>query len=207
MKYFLKDCKGTLLDVGCGICPYRHVVLESGCTYVGIDIIDADKFSYNQPGIVHFDGSRIPLPPGSVDCILCTEVIEHTAEPAVLIAEMHKVLRTAGEALITVPWSARNHYMPYDYHRFTPDQLQKLFAAFSSVRIQPRGTDLTVICAKIVVVYARCLTHPVRHPIAFLCAFLLLSALPFVIVFEHLSLLFRWGSDTDPLGYSERVRK
>ena len=207
VKAFLKDCHGKLLDVGCGICPYRHLVLAAGCAYVGVDIAEAERFGYDQPDILHFDGARIPLPPNSVDCILCTEVLEHAAEPIVLIAEMHQVLKVGGEALITVPWSARNHYMPYDYHRFTPDQLQRMFSAFSSVRVQPRGTDLTVIAAKIIVVYARSFSQNVRHPIGFLIALLCLPLLPFVILAGHLSLLFRLGSKDDPLGYSIRVKK
>lgn len=207
VKFFLSSRQGTVLDVGCGICPYRHLVIQNGCEYIGIDIAEADRFKYAQTNILHFDGSHIPLPSDSIDSILCTEVIEHVAEPAVLIAEMHQVLRPHGEALITVPWSARNHYMPYDYHRFTPDQLQKLFAAFSSIHIQPRGSDLTVICAKIVVVFARSLTHPLAHPFAFLCAGICVPLLPFVLLFEHLSLLCHLGSNDDPLGYTVHLKK
>ncbi len=207
VKKFVSGCRGRILDVGCGICPYRHVVQNCGCNYTGVDIVDADRFGYDQHDILHFDGVHIPLPENSVDCIICTEVIEHVADPSSLIASMHDVLTPGGEALITVPWSARNHYMPYDYHRFTPDQLQKLFSAFSSITITPRGTDLTVICAKTVVVFARSLSHPLSHPFAFVCAIVCSPILPFVILFEHLTLLFHLGSNDDPLGYSVRVKK
>lgn len=46
---------------------------------------------------------RLGLPPGSFDCIVCTEVLEHTAAPEEILAEIGRLLAPGGRAVITVP--------------------------------------------------------------------------------------------------------
>ena len=66
---------------------------------------------------------RIPFPDGHFDALLCTEVLEHAVAPEALIAEMHRVLRPGGSLVLTVPFAARVHHIPYDFHRFTRYQV------------------------------------------------------------------------------------
>ena len=39
----------------------------------------------------------------SFDCVICTEVLEHTRDPAAVLAEIARVLKPSGRAVITVP--------------------------------------------------------------------------------------------------------
>jgi SAM-dependent methyltransferase len=43
------------------------------------------------------------LPDGAFDRVICTEVLEHTEDPAAILAEIRRVLRPGGIAVITVP--------------------------------------------------------------------------------------------------------
>ena len=201
--------KGTILDVGCGESPYKHLVSDPGARYVGIDIQDADKFGYSNGDAIRFDGATISLPDESVDHFLCTEVLEHVADAGKLVAEMYRVLKKGGTGIVTVPWSARFHYIPFDYHRFTPSALEPMFRAFSSVTIEPRGTDLTVIASKIVVAYLRSILpewSPASWPRVF-AAGMLTPLVAGAVAMGHLSLEFQWGSTDDPLGYVVLVTK
>jgi SAM-dependent methyltransferase len=205
----LARLSGALLDVGCGEMPFRPL-LGPSLTYTGIDVPRAEDFGMREnPDIVAFDGRAIPFPDASFDAILCTEVLEHVEDPAGLVAEMLRVLRPGGTLLATVPFSARVHHIPYDFHRFTSFRLAALFKDCVDFEVQERGDDLAVIANKLIVVAMR-LARP-RPLVALLWrAPLLLLLLPFVLIallVAHLSLLFGWGSRMDPLGYGVKAVK
>lgn len=47
--------------------------------------------------------AHLDLPPASFDRIVCTEVLEHTEDPAAILREIRRLLRPDGVAVITVP--------------------------------------------------------------------------------------------------------
>jgi 2-polyprenyl-3-methyl-5-hydroxy-6-metoxy-1,4-benzoquinol methylase len=47
--------------------------------------------------------SHLSLPAASFDRVICTEVLEHTKEPAAVLAEIRRLVRPGGVAVITVP--------------------------------------------------------------------------------------------------------
>jgi SAM-dependent methyltransferase len=193
---------GKLLDVGCGQMPFRHL-LPPGADYTGIDIPDAAEFGMQKHAdVVEFDGTMIPFPDNHFDAILCTEVLEHAMQPEALIAEMHRVLRGGGSLVLTVPFAARVHHIPYDFHRFTRYRLEQMFAAFSEVQLAERGNDLAVIANKIIVVTIRQL-RLLRLP---LLIFIIPASLVSLTI-AHLALWLNWGSKLDPLGYGLIARK
>ncbi len=112
----LAGFRGHLLDVGCGNSPFRHLLDPAATQYQGVDVEAAAAFGYKNPDTVYYDGNVLPFPDASFDVVLCTEVLEHIAEPAGTIREMHRVLKPGGLLLLTIPWSARFHYQPFDYH-------------------------------------------------------------------------------------------
>jgi SAM-dependent methyltransferase len=205
----LSRLNGALLDVGCGEMPFR-MLLGPGLKYTGIDVPRADSFGMRQnPDIVDFDGRVIPFPDASFDNVLCTEVLEHVEDPTGLVAEMLRVLRPGGTLLATVPFSARVHHAPYDFHRFTRFQLTAMFRNFNRIEVDERGDDLAVIANKLIVVAAR-LTRP--RPIYALLwrlpLFVVLVPIVLIALFvAHLSMLFGWGSRMDPLGYGVQAVK
>jgi SAM-dependent methyltransferase len=146
----LATVHGTLLDVGCGARPYRRLVPD-GVRYLGIDTADAkEHFGYETPGTVYFSGDTWPVEDQSVDAILCTETLEHVLEPRRLLQEARRCLRPGGRLILTVPFAARWHYVPYDYWRFTPSSLAYLLAGagFGEVAVYARGNPLSVACLK-----------------------------------------------------------
>ena len=207
LRPHLSVMQGAVLDVGCGEMPFRGL-LPPGCVYTGLDIPQADDFGMRRhPEIVDFDGRDIPFAKDTFDHILCTEVLEHAEDPDRLIAEMYRVLRPGGTLVATVPFSARVHHAPHDYHRFTSYCLDRMFSNFDDFEVSERGDDLVVIANKLIVVCVR-----LGRPLASLIwrGPLLLVFAPAALVslaIAHLSLWLGWGSKADPLGYGVVAKK
>jgi ubiquinone/menaquinone biosynthesis C-methylase UbiE len=199
----LPNFRGEVLDVGCGQSPYRYLLDAQKTHYVGIDILDADRFDYVNTEIVPFDGENIPFPDETFDAVLCTEVLEHVPHFQGLVDEIRRVLKDGGTAVFTVPWSARYHYVPYDYFRYTPSSLRAMFAQFTDAAITPRGTDISAIASKLVVLWSRNLLPSERWRLVFVPLWLLASPiLAFALITAYICTLASIGSTDDPLGYT-----
>jgi SAM-dependent methyltransferase len=146
----LGSARGVVLDIGCGAQPLRSL-LPRGVTYIGIDIAESDeRFGYRTTGTRYFDGPVWPVDDASVDLAFATETLEHVDDPARFLAEAFRVLRPGGRLILTVPFSARWHFVPHDYWRFTPAGLDLLLrgAGLANVEVHARGNALTVACYK-----------------------------------------------------------
>lgn len=116
----------------------------------------------------------MPFESNSFDGALCIEVLEHALSPELLLAETNRILKPGSRLLLTVPWSARRHHIPHDYHRFTRERLEILLvnSGFDSIQIRERGDDYSVIANKLIVVIIRNLkrisirnlSHPITPP-------------------------------------------
>ena len=151
LKSPLGDATGTILDVGAGAQPYRPLISRD-TTYRAIDTADAHaRFGYDMPGTAYFAGDDWPVADRTIDFVLATETLEHIADPDAFLAQARRVLRDEGQLILTVPFSARWHYVPYDYWRFTPSALRILLErnGFCDVVVFARGNELTVACAKV----------------------------------------------------------
>jgi SAM-dependent methyltransferase len=208
LKVTMPSLTGNVLDVGCGQSPYKHLLVPGTTKYFGIDILDASKFDYRNPHITPFNGEDIPFESDVFSGLICTEVLEHVQKYQKLIDEMHRVMRKGGKGIITVPWSARYHYIPYDFFRYTPASLKTMFAMFSEVQIKPRGTDFATIASKIIVLWFRNLAPSTVWGWILLPFWIAFSpVLFFFIVLAHLCVNLNLGSEDDPLGYTIVVIK
>jgi SAM-dependent methyltransferase len=183
---------GRVLDVGCGEQPYRSLLTRAS-SYQGLDIADADeRFGYARTDTLYVNGYPWPVPDGSVDLALCTEVLEHVLEPALLLSEVQRCLRPGGRLLMTVPFAARWHFVPYDYWRFTPSAITHLLrdAGFVNVKIYGRGNPVTVAAQKVLALIAP--LGSLRVPLVPIAAAAALVG--------HWSLKRDWGEDC--LGYT-----
>jgi SAM-dependent methyltransferase len=202
----LPGVEGTALDVGCGAQPFRRLFRPS-VRYRGIDTIDAKThFDYEVPDTSYYEGNVWPVKDGSVDFILCTETLEHVYDTKQFLAEARRCLARSGRILFTVPFSARWHYIPYDYWRFTPSSLQMLLAeaGFRRVAIYARGNEITVACYKMMALMLPML-FPQGRGIGLSIALRLIGIifLPLFFVlafFGNLSMRGRGGDDC--LGYT-----
>ena len=109
------ETSGTLLDVGAGTMPFRSYVSDVVEEYRTLDI------ERKVPGIDLVADIRDmgPVASDSCDVVLCSQVLEHIAEPAKAIREVGRVLRPGGKLVLTVPFLSRLHEEPFDYFRFT----------------------------------------------------------------------------------------
>jgi SAM-dependent methyltransferase len=109
----------TVADIGCGAKPYRQY-FPGATQYFGIDLpaeLSANKLEKRVD--VYADLRRLPIADESFDVVLCTQVLEHVPEPARVLGEAHRILRSGGLAVLTVPFMAAEHEEPHDYLRFT----------------------------------------------------------------------------------------
>lgn len=196
MKWFLarelRSLSGSVLDVGSGRSPWREFIPES-CGYQALDIAPLTLETKV------YDGKTLPYPNQSQDAVLCTEVIEHLPDPKILLAEIARVLKPEGKLVLTVPFSARRHLLPGDYHRWTKEGLQELLKKnFKDIQIQERGTDLSVIANKLIVLEFKYL----RQPWNWLLGIVLLPPTLLIWILAHLSLRLQPSGSLDPLGYA-----
>ena len=63
--------------------------------------------------LLHFDLTRCPLPDQCVDVVVLLNVLEHIADDAAAIAQVRRILRPGGSAIIEVPAGSRL-YDSYD---------------------------------------------------------------------------------------------
>jgi len=152
LRILLADTDGDVLDVGAGAQPYRSL-LPASARYRAIDIAAAtERFGYDMPDTEYYEGDTWPVKDASVDVVVATETLEHVPEPRIFLAEARRVLSDGGRIVLTVPFSARWHYVPHDYWRYTPSSLRNLLeaAGFADVVVNARGNELTVACAKVI---------------------------------------------------------
>jgi SAM-dependent methyltransferase len=129
-----RQSKARSLDVGCGMQPFRAMILEAGYDYLGLDVVQ------NRLGNVDVLGALdAPLPPEmrkeeAFDFILCTEVLEHVAGWGVAFANFTALLAPGGRILLTCPHFYPLHEAPYDFWRPTPFAIEH-FAAVNGLRV------------------------------------------------------------------------
>ena len=133
---------GDVLDLGCGIMPYKEYLLNNNnvISYKGMDLKDSQYHNAIQPDI-YWDGVNIPLPDNSQDWVIITEFLEHYFDTRHILNEIHRVLKPGGKIFFTVPSIYVLHEVPYDYHRFTYFSLEKYFQItnYKQVEIHPLG--------------------------------------------------------------------
>lgn len=56
------------------------------------------------PGVMsHFDIQQMPFPDEAFDVVICNHVMEHVADDSIAMAEVHRILKPGGWALLQVP--------------------------------------------------------------------------------------------------------
>ncbi len=206
LTVILSTASGTVLDVGCGAQPYRNL-LPAAATYIGIDTTEAkSNFGYEIPDTRYFEGTEWPVENASIDLILCTETLEHILRPDAFLMEARRCLKPDGHIVLTVPFAARWHYIPYDYWRYTPSGLKSLLteAGFTEIAIYARGGEITVACYKCMALIIPLLLPQCKSSIQKwslrLLGLLLLPILIVLAVAGNLSLMGQGGDDC--LGYT-----
>ena len=101
---------GRVLDVGCGPGVMTEVVLERGGVFDGLDLspemVNEAKEKFGHLPGVHFavgNIEAIDAADNTYDQLICMAVIEYLKTPDQAMAEMARVLKPGGAAIITMP--------------------------------------------------------------------------------------------------------
>lgn len=130
---FARNPGSRVLDLGCADRPYV-ALFPAGVEYVGADL----------PGnpladvLINEDGT-CPLPGGSFDVVLSTQVLEHVPEPERYLAECFRLLRPGGSLVLSTHGIMYYHRDPEDYWRWTCAGLRRVLAAQGFTVVELRG--------------------------------------------------------------------
>jgi SAM-dependent methyltransferase len=100
-----------VLDLGCGTGGASVAFALAGAWALGMDrsarILDlaALRAAEEQTTLrlVQADARRLPLRSGAIDLCICDQVVEHVSEYRLLLAEVHRILRPGGLAVVAAP--------------------------------------------------------------------------------------------------------
>ena len=137
--------QGTVLDLGCGMQPYREWLGARAGRWIGLDL---PRSASGRPAAdILARAGAVPVQGGVADCVLSTQVIEHMAHPGDLFREAWRLLRPGGSLLVTAPQAQWLHEEPHDYWRFTRYGLEQLArdAGLRPLRVVPFGGAIALV--------------------------------------------------------------
>lgn len=99
----------VVLDVGCREAPIGHLLAESNCL-IGVDTCPKSMLTATPnaldkgyKALLIADAKNLPMADEQADLVIVTDMLEHALVPEKLLAELHRVLKTGGELIVTVP--------------------------------------------------------------------------------------------------------
>jgi ubiquinone/menaquinone biosynthesis C-methylase UbiE len=119
VEYFAKIASGwqggRILDFGCGGGGLTFEIAKVAREAIGIDLepekldfarAQMTRFKTSNLDFVSYDGSTLPFPDQSFNCIFCIDVIEHLPTPELFVKEFFRVLAPGGYLLLSFgpPW-------------------------------------------------------------------------------------------------------
>jgi len=132
--------KGVTLDVGGG--------RERGTFKVPEDInrVIIDISAAHRPHILA-DVRSMPVKSNSVDCVKCTEMLEHVEYPEDVLEEISRALKPGGALILSVPFLSNIHADPQDFQRFTDMKLKRMLerAGLEVMTLKKQGLYFSVI--------------------------------------------------------------
>jgi SAM-dependent methyltransferase len=162
--------RGTILENGCGVGMYVEHMAPFGGQIFGLeyDFERAAEAAARSARILNAAGENLPFPPGTFDLILSHEVLEHVANDRQAAAEIARVLKPGGRAVIFVPnrgylfethgiyWRGQYHFGNIPLINYLPrcwrDRLAPHVRVYSSTDMQKlfAGLPLRVVERRII---------------------------------------------------------
>jgi SAM-dependent methyltransferase len=128
-----KSARPTVLVIGGG-------TIGSGAEELyndpSIELIGTDVYASNHTVLVA-DGHKLPFEDGMFDGVWIQAVLEHVLEPATVVAQIHRVLRSSGLVYAETPFMQQVHERAYDFSRFSQSGHRWLFRQFSEISAGP----------------------------------------------------------------------
>lgn len=130
---------GTILDVGGGV---RQEYLGYMVRHETAEIVTVD-FKQDQASgrRIDLETDALPFDKGTIDQVLCFNVLEHIYHHAFLVGEMARVLKPGAELIGFVPFLMNYHPDPKDYFRYTNEALVHILsdAGFTNIEVTAVG--------------------------------------------------------------------
>ena len=123
-----------VLDVGCGGGILSEALAERGASVLGIDLAEsalqaAEAHRAGQAVEYRLESSRDAAARGeSFDAVTCMEMLEHVADPAAVLRDIHALLKPGGWAFFST------------INRTFKARLGAVYAAEYLLRLVPQGT-------------------------------------------------------------------
>lgn len=93
----------TVADLGCGSGTLLHRLRHRAGAVVGVDLDDAGFYKYPDLDLRKGTIYEVPIESGTVDVVSSKWVFEHLDEPARAVAEIRRILKPEGVAIIAAP--------------------------------------------------------------------------------------------------------
>jgi SAM-dependent methyltransferase len=106
----------SVLDLGSGVAGYSQEFALAGARVISLDLVTPRQTHVEEMMLVQANAVAVPLSSGAFDIVFCASLIEHVAEPEVVLAEIERVLKPRGYAYISFP----PYYSPTGGHEFAP---------------------------------------------------------------------------------------
>lgn len=148
----------SVLDVGCGVGNDLARFARGGAEVTGIDLaphsIELAERNFAQRGLegrfLVMDGEQMDFPDDHFDLVYCHTVLHFTPKPERMVAEIHRVLKPDGEAIImtvnrrswlnfmhVVAKVKIDHLDSPVFYKYTIAEFERLLGVFDDVRIVP----------------------------------------------------------------------
>lgn len=122
IEHINREPTGRLLEIGVG--PGRHLRLYRTHEITAIDcsvaMVDRARRHAPNAAVRRMDGERLDFPDASFDYVVLCHVLSVTADPARMLAEVHRVLRPRGRLFVL------NHETPPTAWRYVDALLAPL---------------------------------------------------------------------------------
>jgi len=105
-----------LLDLGSGIAGYSHEFARHGARVISVDLVHPPDCHHIGLSAIQASAIAIPLRDEAVEIVFCASLIEHVAQPGVVLSEIERVLKAGGIAYVSFP----PYYSPVGGHEFSP---------------------------------------------------------------------------------------
>jgi len=127
--------RGRVLDLAGGASPGYLAVLPRG-----IDLVRTNRVASDGVGRIDFN-RPLPFEDASFDAVLLFNAIYIADDPALLMREIVRILKSGGALYMSSPFIANEMPEPHDYVRFTAEGLERLCrgAGFSRASIARVG--------------------------------------------------------------------
>ncbi len=98
---------GIVVDVGSSDSTLCRLLDDGSRVAIAVDVDAAalERSRQRDPGahLMRASGSQLPFRSGSVDTVLCLDVLEHVADENLVVQEIYRILRPGGTFLLSVP--------------------------------------------------------------------------------------------------------